>query len=91
MNDFRNLKSPKIVVEPPGPKVRKLMKLGLLKSLRYTQPIMEKAQGIFINSCGLLVGKCEILAEAPRSVRLKLAGEAFSGRDIMHGGPDAGF
>ena len=33
----------------------------------------------------------EILAEAPRSVRLKLAGETFSGRDIMHGGPDAGF
>ena len=42
MSEFRTLTS-KIVVEPPGPKVRKLMKLGLLKSLRFTQPIMEKA------------------------------------------------
>ena len=64
MNDFRNLTSPKIVVEPPGPKVRNLMKLGLLESLRYTEPIMEQAQGIFIKDLDgnifidLISGKC---------------------------------
>ena len=32
----------------------------------------------------------EILAETPRSVRLRLSGEAVSGRDIMQGGSGAG-
>jgi len=64
LNDFRNFTSPKIIVEPPGPKAMKLMKLGHLKSLRYTHPIMEKAQGIFIKDLDgnifidLISGKC---------------------------------
>ncbi len=46
MSDFRNLTAPEIVVDPPGPKVRQLMKLGDLR--RYAQPLMDEAQGIFI-------------------------------------------
>lgn len=64
MSDFRNLTSPKIVVEPPGPRVSNLMKLGLLK--RYTEPVMEEAQGIFIKDLDgnifvdLISGKCVV-------------------------------
>jgi len=64
LSDFRTLTSPKIIVEPPGPKVRELMKLGLLKSLRYAEPIMEQAQGIFIKDLDgnifidLISGRC---------------------------------
>ncbi len=48
MSDFRNLTTPEIVVDPPGPKVREFMKLGGLRRLRYAQPLMDEAQGIFI-------------------------------------------
>jgi len=54
LSDFRNITAPEIVVDPPGPKVRELMKLGGLRHfleptrVRYAQPIMEEAQGIFI-------------------------------------------
>jgi len=48
LNDFRNLIKPKIVVEPPGPRVREIFELGGLRSYEYAQPILEDAQGIFI-------------------------------------------
>ena len=48
MVDFRNLTAPEIVVDPPGPKVREFMKLSGLRRMRYAQPLMDEAQGIFI-------------------------------------------
>lgn len=48
LSNFRNLTAPEIVVDPPGPKVREFMKLGGLRRMRYAQPLMEEAQGIFI-------------------------------------------
>jgi 4-aminobutyrate aminotransferase len=48
LSNFRNLTAPEIVVDPPGPKVREFMKLGGLRRMRYAQPLMDEAQGIFI-------------------------------------------
>lgn len=48
MIDIGALNAPRIVVEPPGPKVRELLKMAGIPPTRYFQPIMEEAGGIFI-------------------------------------------
>jgi len=48
LSGLRELTAPRIVVEPPGPKVKALMEKHGSRLPRYTQPIMEEAQGIFI-------------------------------------------
>ncbi len=48
MDNLRSLTKPKIVAKPPGPKVKELLKLGGLRGIGYTQPIMEDAEGIFV-------------------------------------------
>jgi len=48
MDELSCLNSPKIIVKPPGPKVRELLKMAGLPPTQYFQPIMEKAGGIFI-------------------------------------------
>lgn len=48
MIDLSALNAPRIVVEPPGPKVRELLKKAGLPPTQYFQPIMEEAGGIFI-------------------------------------------
>jgi len=48
LNNIYNLKAPVIVSEPPGPKVRKMMKYTGPLFPKYIQPFMEKGEGIFI-------------------------------------------
>jgi len=48
LSDFNTLTAPKIVVDPPGPKVRELLKRAGLPPTQYFQPILEEAGGIFI-------------------------------------------
>jgi len=48
LNDLSTLVKPKIVIQPPGPKVRELRKKAGLPPTEYFQPIMEEARGIFI-------------------------------------------
>jgi len=48
MDELSGLNSPKIIVKPPGPKVRELLKMAGLSPTQYFQPIMEEAGGIFI-------------------------------------------
>ena len=48
MEDLRRLKAPRIVVNPPGPKVREILEAAGLGPSQYAQPIMEDAGGIFV-------------------------------------------
>jgi 4-aminobutyrate aminotransferase len=48
LNNIYNLKAPRIVSELPGPKVRELMKFAGPRFPKYIQPVMEKAEGIFV-------------------------------------------
>jgi 4-aminobutyrate aminotransferase len=48
LDDYRTMRKPKIIVNPPGPKVKDLMKLSGLSTYEYVQPMMDKAKGIFV-------------------------------------------
>ena len=48
LNDLSTLVAPKIVVNPPGPRVREFLKRAGLPPTQYFQPILEEAGGIFI-------------------------------------------
>ncbi len=45
---FRNLKEPRIVTDIPGPKIKKFLELTGPIFPKYSQPIVDEAEGIFI-------------------------------------------
>jgi len=64
MVDLNALNAPRIVVEPPGPKVREILRMGGQNPTEYVQPIVEEARGIFIKDpdgnvfIDLISGRC---------------------------------